>query len=163
MDKSVQKLSLYLETSVWNFVFADDAPEKRDATKLLFKEIREGKFEIYISDLVAGEIGNTKGPKRDHLEKLIQGYAPIQLLEDDKVKELSNAYTKAKFAPEKAAADLTHVAYTVAHKLDVIVSWNLKHIVRLKTKLAVNGINKLLGYREIEIVTPEEALSYGSL
>ena len=59
MNKPAKKLSLYLETSVWNFVFADDAPEKRDATKILFKEIREGKFEIYISDLVAAEIGNT--------------------------------------------------------------------------------------------------------
>ena len=163
MSRPIKKLGLYLETSVWNFVFADDAPEKRDATKLLFEEIREGKFEIYISDLVAGEIGNTQGPKREQLEKLVQEYSPIQLFEDDRVKELSNAYAEAKFAPEKAASDLTHVAYTVAHKLDVIVSWNLKHIVRLKTKLAVNGINKLLGYREIEIVTPEEALSYGSL
>ena len=49
------------------------------------------------------------------------------------------AYADAKFAPEKAAVDLTHVAYTVAHKLDVIVSWNLKHIVRLKTNWRLTG------------------------
>ena len=88
----MKKLSLYLETSVWNFIYADDAPEKRDATKLLFKEIREGKFDIYISDLVSVEIGNTKGPKKHHLEELIREYAPIQLFEDDKVKQLSMAY-----------------------------------------------------------------------
>ena len=112
--------------------------------------------------MVTGEIGNTKGPKRHLLENLIQEYAPIQLLKEDEVKELSNAYVKAKFAPEKAMIDLTHVAYAVAHNLDVIVSWNLRHIVRLKTKLAVNRVNKLLGYREIQIVTPEEVIGYGA-
>lgn len=26
----MRKLKLYLDTSVWNFVFADDAPEKKN-------------------------------------------------------------------------------------------------------------------------------------
>ena len=32
----MRKLKLYLDTSVWNFFFADDAPEKRDVTKDFF-------------------------------------------------------------------------------------------------------------------------------
>jgi len=38
------------------------------------------------------------------------------------------------------------------------VSWNLTHIVKLRTKLEVNGINKTQGYKEIEICTPEEVI-----
>ena len=38
---------------------------------------------------------------------------------------------------------------------NAIVSWNFKHMVKLKTILAVNGINKYMGYGEIEILTPE--------
>jgi hypothetical protein len=35
---------IYLETSVFNFCFADDAPDKRDDTVRLFEEIRQGSM-----------------------------------------------------------------------------------------------------------------------
>lgn len=44
----------------------------------------------------------------------------------------------------------------VVHDFDVVVSWNFEHLVKLKTRLGVNGLNRMLGYREIEIVSPEE-------
>jgi len=39
------------------------------------------------------------------------------------------------------------IAVSVVNELDVIVSWNFEHIVKLKTKLFVNGINKMEGYK----------------
>jgi len=162
MERFPKKLSLYLETSVWNFVYADDAPEKRDATKAFFTEVRQGKHDIFISGLVIVEIEDAPAQRRENLEALIRELAPVQLRRNEAVENLTNAYMEAKVGPEKAKPDMIHIAHAVAHNLDVVVSWNLKHIVRLKTKLLVNGINKSLGYKEIEIVTPEEVLGYGS-
>ena len=76
--------------------------------------------------------------------------------------QLINAYLDAKVASTKSKTDLAHIAYTVAYNLNVIVSWNLKHIVRVKTRTAVNAVNKFLGFREIEIATPEEVIGYGT-
>lgn len=152
----MNKLSLYLETSVWNFIFADDAPGKRDTTKKFFQEIRQGSYEIYISNLVYDEVARTRGPKREKLEALIRGYAPIQLARNENVQELIGAYLKAEIVPLGSEEDAFHIAYAVAYDLHAIVSWNMKHIVRLKTRMLVNGVNKSLGYKEIEIVTPEE-------
>jgi hypothetical protein len=45
----MKRLKLYLETSVWNFLFADDAPDKKAATEKLFSEIENGKYAIFIS------------------------------------------------------------------------------------------------------------------
>jgi hypothetical protein len=42
----MKKLQLYLETSVWNFYFADDAPEKREITVSFFERVKHG--DIYI-------------------------------------------------------------------------------------------------------------------
>ena len=162
MNRPLKKLSLYLETSVWNFIYAEDALEKQAATKQFFKEIKEGRYEIYISNLVYDEIADTRGPKRRQLEELIQEYKPIQVASNEKVQELVEVYLKSGVVPKGSEEDAYHIAYAVAHNLDVIVSWNLRHIVRLKTKLLVNGINKSLGYRELEIVTPEEVIGYGS-
>ena len=163
MDKPIKKLSLYLETSVWNFIYADDAPEKRDATKLLFEEIKEGRYDIFISEHVLAEVSRTSDSrKKALLEDLVQKYSPVLLPPSPDVENLTTAYLQAKVASEKASTDLAHIAYAVAYQCDVIVSWNLKHIVRLKTKVAVNGINRQLGYREIEIIVPEEVIGYGS-
>jgi len=44
------KTKLYLETSVINFLIADDEPEKREITKNFFKKVKE-EHEIFISQL----------------------------------------------------------------------------------------------------------------
>ncbi len=163
MDRPIKKLSLYLETSVWNFIYADDAPEKREATKQLFKEIKEGRYDIFISEHVVAEIGRTPEPKkRALLERLVKEFSPILLPPNPEVEVLTTVYLEANVASIKASTDLAHIAYAVAYNLDVVVSWNLRHIVRLKTRMAVNGLNKQLGYREIQIIVPEEVIGYGS-
>ena len=155
----MKKLKLYLETSVWNFVFAGDAPEKMDATKQFFNEIYKGGYDIYISELTLVELKRTKDKgKRELLLEPITKYHPIELARSEEVYNLAAKYIGAKIIPRKYEDDAIHVAYGVVNDLNVIVSWNMQHIVRLKTKLGVNGINRMEGYKEIEICTPEEMI-----
>ena len=42
--------------------------------------------------------------------------------------------------------------------MEVLVSWNMEHIVKLKTIVGVNKVNKESGYASILIITPEEVL-----
>ena len=155
----MKKLKLYLETSVWNFLFADDSPEKVDITKQFFGEIEKGGYEIYISELTLVEVKRTKDErKRGQLLEPIIKYRPIEVPRSEEVNRLAARYISAKIIPEKYEEDAVHVACSVVNNLDVIVSRNMKHIVRLKTKLGVNGINRMEGYKEIEICTPEEMI-----
>ena len=57
---------------------------------------------------------------------------------------------------ERYFNDLLHIAVATFHNMDVIVSWNLQHIVKLKTILAVEKVNKRFKYKSIHICTPEE-------
>ncbi|MEW5759123.1 MAG: hypothetical protein AB1755_06660 [Candidatus Omnitrophota bacterium] len=52
-----------------------------------------------------------------------------------------------------------HIAVASVNNIDAIVSWNFKHIVKLKTKKEVTGINLLLGYKEIDIYSPWEVVN----
>ncbi len=45
-------------------------------------------------------------------------------------------------------------------KVDVLVSWNFKHIVNLDKIRGYNGVNYQLGYSMIEIRTPREIVNY---
>lgn len=154
----MRKLKLYLDTSVWNFHYAGDAPEKRDVTKKFFEEVKSGKYEVYISELVIAEIAEAGEEKQNKLRTLIEEYQPFELKTDLEVEELSERYIAAKIVPSKYEADVIHIAFAVANDLDVVVSWNLRHMVKLRTRLEVNGINKIEGYKEIEICTPEEVI-----
>jgi len=52
--------SIYLETTIFNFPFADDAPQYQADTKRLFTEIKAGKFKPFTSEYVMQELESTK-------------------------------------------------------------------------------------------------------
>ena len=53
----MKNLSVYLDTSVINFLFADDSPERKAITIDFFDNfIQTGIYETYISDVVIAEI-----------------------------------------------------------------------------------------------------------
>ena len=62
---------VYIETSVFNFIFADDAPDKKQDALTFFEEIRAGLYHPYTSDYVLQELQNTTLPKGDWMIDLI--------------------------------------------------------------------------------------------
>ena len=68
---------------------------------------------------------------------------------------LSKKYIVAKLIPENYRADAIHISAPSINSMDALVSWNLSHIIKLKTIKGVNEINRLEGYKIIDIVTPE--------
>jgi len=159
-EKDLKKLRLYLETSVWNFLFADDAPYKKEATEKLFSEIEQGEYSIFISDIVLREINNASDLKRKKLVDKIVKYSPVALDEDAEVANLVQYYLENGLLTEKQSADISHLSVATVNEIDVLVSWNMRHIVKRKTKILVNALNQIRGYRPIEICTPEEVIDY---
>ena len=45
--------------------------------------------------------------------------------------------------------------------VDVLVSWNFKHIVRLDKIRIFNAVNLELGYKQLQIFSPREVTCYG--
>lgn len=156
----VNTLKIYLETSVWNFALPHASLEKHEITKELFKEIRQGKYDIYISDFVIGEISDAKAIRKSELEELIHNHKPRNLDIPIDLQALVTQYKKRNIIPEKYETDLHHIAIAVIHGMDILLSWNMRHIVKYKTKHAVNEVNEVIGYRHIEILTPEEVIEY---
>ncbi|MDR1193354.1 MAG: hypothetical protein LBK98_04160 [Peptococcaceae bacterium] len=132
---------IYLETSVFNFYFADDASDKRDDTLRLFGEIRQGKYEPYTSDFVVQELQRAPEPKRKAMIDLTTKYGVSVLPEDDETRRLARIYVAERIIPEKYLTDAFHIAATTVNDLDFIVSYNFKHIVKLKTITMTESVN----------------------
>lgn len=58
----------------------------------------------------------------------------------------------------KYRGDAIHIAIASVHDMDVVISWNMEHMVKLKIRREVRAVNILEGYKEIEICTPLEVI-----
>src|SRR3990172_1520614 len=154
----MKKIKCYLDTTIFNFVFAEGDAEKKDITVKFFNILPSIGEGTYISDEVIREISRASEPRRSQLEGLIRKISPLLLGIDLETEELAERYIKEGIIPEKYRSDALHIAVAVINGIDVIVSWNFEHIVKLKTRVMVDGVNKLLGYHEIEICSPEEVV-----
>ena len=153
----MKKLALYLETSIIGFLFAEEIEEKKSVTRKLFQEIKDKKFDAYISDLVLKELDFTKDEKkRKEMKKIVEDFHVLKTTEQ--CNNLGLQYIKNKAIAQGAVSDAIHVAVATFYNLDIIVSWNLRHIVKVRTKMEVNSINMRNNYKSIEIATPEEVV-----
>lgn len=149
---------IYLDTSVLNFFFEEADLEKSSSTRKLFQEIGGGKYPAFISELVLREVGRASPMRRERLLSLIKTYnLPVIEVTLESI-ELAGRYTERKIFPQKYQDDGLHIAVATVHRLDVVVSWNLRHMVKLKTRREVKAVNLLEGYGEIEICTPLEVI-----
>ena len=149
---------IYIETSVFNFFFADDAPDKRQDTLKLFTEIKEGKYAPYTSNAVLVELAKDSEPKRGQMMALLETYNIEVLPAHADESQLANIYVAEGIIPEKYATDALHIASTTVNDLDFIVSYNFKHIVKRKTIMMTESINLREGYKRIGIFSPTEVI-----
>ena len=162
----MKKLRIYLDTSVINFLFADDAPEKRDITREFFDE-RLARHDVYISDTVLVEIANTRdAAKRRLLQETVRRYAlrSMEPQPDDQARILALAaeYVKRRVVHGSQWQDALHVAIATTLEFDILLSWNFRHLANIERQVKINGVNRDCGYqKQLLLVTPMEVLNEG--
>ncbi len=149
---------IYLETSIFNFVFADNDTEKQQDTLKLFEDINNGKYEPYTSDAVLEELLRTSEPKQSKMTELIPKYKIITLPASDEAERLADVYVSEGIIPVKYRTDGVHIALTAVNSLDFIVSYNFRHIVKRKTIEMTELVNYREGYRKVGIYSPTEVI-----
>jgi hypothetical protein len=75
--------------------------------------------------------------------------------------ELLRLYQARKVLGSRFRNDMLHIAVATIAEVDVLVSWNFRHIVRLDKIQQFNGINLELGYKTLPIFSPREVTTYG--
>lgn len=95
-----KKLKLYFDTSVFNFAFADDTPDKKAITLKLIDEVKTNKYDVYISAVVLREIRESQREKTGKLMSLINDVQPFELEFDIECYELAYEYVKRRIIPK---------------------------------------------------------------
>lgn len=152
-------MRIYIETSVWSFAFADDSPDYRDHTLLFFGRCRSGQIEPVISTVVLEEIEAAAEPKRSQLAALVREVDPALIPLTPEAARLADFFVSNRAVPASKPADARHVAAAFTSGLDVLVSWNFKHIANVRRADRFNALAAIFGLmRTLRIASPPEVI-----
>jgi len=150
----MRKFKIYIDTSVISNLYADDAPMLMEYSLKLWEVIKQDLYDVVISGLALYEIRKCSEPKLSVLAEYLDEINFEEAELNDEINVLAEKYITDGIIPQKYYDDALHIAAATILGCDAIVSWNFKHMVKLKTIIGVNRINRYLGYNEIEIITP---------
>ena len=153
-DKLTMKQRIYIDTSVIGGCFDKEFKEWSDK---LFDEFRIGNKIAVISDITLDELSFSRLEVRIHLDTIPNNFKEY-ILNDEESEELADLYIKEKAVTQKSHEDALHIAIATINKVDVLVSWNFKHIVNLDRIRKYNAVNLMNGYSMLEIRNPREIL-----
>lgn len=74
--------------------------------------------------------------------------------------QLANKYITEKVVGKTSLEDCRHIALATISKVDVLASWNFKHVVNLDRIKGYNSVNYRSGYPMIEIRSPKDLIHY---
>ena len=124
----------------------------------LWELFKQGRYQVFISDIVIQEINDCREEKlqvlRDYLKQI--EYDIIET--DSRTVELAEKFIDFGILRQKSFDDCQHIAAAILAGCDIIVSWNFKHIVNVKTIRGVKVITTLEGYKDLLIYPPSVLL-----
>jgi hypothetical protein len=148
---------VYVDTSVSGGCFD---PEFSEWSNQLLADFHQGVLRPMISVVTSAEVASAPDDVLE-LYKQLRQLAGGEIDLHAAAMELANEYVRRGILTEKYMTDALHIAVATTAVADVLVSWNFRHIVRFDKIRMFNTINMELGYRSIDIRSPQEVASYG--
>jgi predicted nucleic acid-binding protein len=148
----IKVLRIYIENSVIGGYFDD---EFKEHTRKLFEEFKKGIFIPVISSHVIAELENGAP---NHVKEILMTINYEEYIINDEMLKLAEKYIEQKIVSENYYSDALHIAVATVIGVDVLVSWNFKHIVNLDRIKSFNSVNLKEGYSILEIRTPREVV-----
>jgi predicted nucleic acid-binding protein len=149
-------MKVYVDTSVFGGLFDE---EFSSATEAFFQLVRLGRFELFVSDVVAEEISHAPAEVQKAFQDMLPGGMTIVPVTEELL-QLRDEYIRQGILTEKSADDAAHVAAATLGSADIIVSWNFRHIVHYQKIRMYNAVNAMRGYHSLDIRSPAEVIDY---
>jgi predicted nucleic acid-binding protein len=145
----------YFDTSVFGGLFD---PEFEEETMLLFERVKLRQIKCVYSNLTETELTNAPEKIRSFFQNLDDEFKEKVLVTPASL-QLAQTYVAEKVVGETSLDDCIHIATATLNKVDMLVSWNFKHIVNVYRIRGYNSVNLRLGHGTLEIHSPKEIVN----
>jgi len=95
----------------------------------------------------------------DAAQKRLVVLKDIPLLElTDEVGDLARAIMESGLLPPKAVRDAIHIAVAAVHGVDIVLTWNCRHIANATIMKELESVVRSQGFELPILCTPEQIL-----
>jgi len=153
----MKKTRIYVDTSV---IGGCCDPEFQEWSRGLLSDFQLGIFLLFLSELTDAEIQDAPDEVKNAYAQFRECTDRILELSSEAI-ELAGAYLNHNILTHNFRDDARHIAIATVAGVDLLVSWNFKHIVNFEKIQKFNAVNIELGYKPILIYSPREVTTYG--
>lgn len=152
------KKRVYIETTVVSYLTAKPT---RDVVRLAHQQItrewwerHRSRYALCVSQFVLDEA--SEGDP-DAAARRLAALQDVPILGDStEVRALAKALVEHGILPETAAIDALHLAVAVVHEVDVLLTWNCRHLANAEMLGDIGRLARSRGYEMPIVCTPEE-------
>ena len=157
--KITMKQKIYIETSVVSYltgrpskdiIIAGHQVSTRDFWELL------PNFDAFISELVLEEAGQGDKTASEVRLRELEGFQELEISEQ--CGNLASTLISDGVIPSQYPEDALHIAVAAVHGINIIVTWNFKHINNPVTRYRIRESVERQGYCCPEMCSPDEFL-----
>ncbi len=148
---------VYIETSVVSYLTA--RPSKNIVLaghQLITREFWENLNleNVFISELVLEEASKGDENAAKTRMKALENIKELEI--DNECQKLAEILVNKNVVPKEFPEDALHIAIAAVHKIEVIATWNFKHINNPVTRVKIRKVIEEQGYVSPEMCSPEE-------
>jgi hypothetical protein len=150
------KQRVYIDTSVIGGCFDS---EFKEWPNKLFDDFISGKKVAVVSDITLDELSDAPKRVQENFRKIPETNIEV-LISNMESRKLAEQYILEGAVSGKYYEDALHIAISTINQVNVLASWNFKHIVNLDRIRQYNAVNLKSGYAILEIRSPREILKF---
>jgi predicted nucleic acid-binding protein len=112
------------------------------------------KFDLFISSEVAKELSDPAFKGRAKALEMLRNLSALEITEE--VIQFGQLLVDERVMPSPAVAgDALHVAVAVVHRMDYLMTWNVKHLANPNKRIHFSVICARVGLTPPLLVTPD--------
>jgi predicted nucleic acid-binding protein len=154
------KKRVYIETSIPSYLTARPSRDLIQAARQQITnewwEDRRREFDLFVSQYVLDEAGDGDIIAAKRRLEFLDGLPLLETTED--AIELGEALITEKAIPQKAVTDALHIAIATVHEMNILLTWNCKHLANAEILEEVTRVLRSREYNSPVICTPDELM-----
>jgi hypothetical protein len=153
-------MRIYIESTIPSYVVARPARDLLQAARQQVTtdwwEAKRSEHELFVSQVVLDEIGFGEAAMARRRLDLVQELPLLEFTAD--VRDFARTVLDSGLLPREADRDAAHIAFGTVHAMDLLLSWNCRHIANAAIQTRLRELAESAGWTLPVICTPEELI-----
>ncbi len=151
-------MRIYLESTIPSYLVARPARDLLQAARQQLTrdwwELKRGQHELFSSQVVLDEVAAGEATMARRRLKLLRDIPLLEL--SAAANRLGRDSLLSGVLPVSADGDAAHIAVATVHRMDILLTWNCRHIANVALQHRLRRLVEGKGFNLPALATPEE-------